>query len=377
MRSLTSLAPRRAWLAAAAALLAVTVGAATAAPAVASTTQAGSRSAAATTSGLAPAKVKLSWHALQLVNGWKSASTPGLLSGKPGWALHDGVIYLRGAVTQPVAGSDVITVLPKIARPEHDLYIEVYTSGEEAGVLYIGPGGYVQAYEGNSALNTSLGGVSYPLKTVVARKLALKNGWTSSESMYKTGNPSYSVSHGVVYLSGSLRGGAKTQAFVLPRAARPSHRMYITVYTLDGSTGWLTINAKGQVNVLGNDSTGYTSLANISFPVASTKWHLFPLTGGWTSDAHNAHTAAPSYAVVNGIVFLTGSMHQTSGSTGLWTRIPAAARPSDVVHIQVYTAGGTNGTLAMSTSLGLIGSNPFSQASDFSSLAGVAYPPSA
>ena len=42
----------------------------------------------------------------------------------------------------------------------------------------------------------------------------------------------------------------------------------------------------------------------------------------------------------------------------------------------MYTVGGTTGAVAITNSLGLVSSNPFSNAESFTSLAGIAYSPS-
>jgi hypothetical protein len=77
------------------------------------------------------------------------------------------------------------------------------------------------------------------------------------------------------------------------------------------------------------------------------------------------------------VVYVTGSMHQPVPGTGLWTTIPKAARPPNVLEIEVYTWSGTTGGVAMTNNLALVGSQPFSNAQAFTSLAAIAYPPSA
>jgi len=329
--------------------------------------------------GKVPAPAPFGWHTLPLEHGWTSASAKSLVTGTPAWAIRDGVVYLRGAIKQTVhSNSYIAAVLPPAARPAHNLYLQVYTSSDVPGVLYIGADGTVEAYYGNSATFTSLAAVSYPAKTVKSGNLALENGWLSSQPIYDTGNPAYSISNGVVHLSGSMHaGGTSRLAFVLPKAARPAAGMYVSTYTFDGTTGWLHIQSTGQVYAEGAEATAYTNLASISFPVASTKWHSFALTAGWKSGAGQFHTAAPAYAVINGVVYLTGSMRQPVSGTGLWTFIPAPARTTrDVLEIEVDTAKGSTGAIAMTNSLGLAGSEPFSNARAFTSLAGIAYPPS-
>jgi hypothetical protein len=328
--------------------------------------------------GRAPRLAGLTWHKLTLQNGWESASTSTLVTGVPAWATQNGVVYLRGAVKQPNAQANpTFATLPTAARPAHTLYIQVYTESDTPGILYINSTGAMEAYDGNAYTFASLSAVSYPTAAVKSHQLTLKNGWASSQPSYGTGNPAYSVSKGVVYLSGSMHsGGTSPLAFVLPKAARPAHQMWISVYAFDGTTGWLQILPDGDVDASGTEAAGYTSLASISFPVASTTWHNFKLEAGWKSGASKFGTAAPSYAVINGVVYITGSMYQASGDTGLWADLPAAARSTDVLEIEVYMVDGTTGAVAITNSLGLVSSNPFSYAEEFTSLAGLAYPPS-
>ena len=366
-----SLRPARLALPAAAVLTALGGATATAAPAHPGHGPA----VAAIRPGSAP---RLTWHPIALSNGWASASTPSLITGRPAWALRNGIVYLRGAVKQTISGgSGIIATLPAAARPVHDLYLIVYTSQEAPAELYLRHAGELEAYGGNSESFFSLAAVSYPTAAVTTHPLALRNGWTSDQPVYGTGNPAYAISNGVVYLAGSLHGGTSQVAFTLPKAARPAHGMYILVYTLGGTYGWVRILPTGRVEIGGTSSAGYTSLAGISFPVATTRWHRFKPEAGWHSGASKFGTADPSYAVVNGIVYLDGSIYQAGGSTGLWTSIPAAARPADVLEIEVYTANGTAGAIAMTDNFGLVASVPFSNAQQFTSLAGKAYPPGA
>jgi hypothetical protein len=328
----------------------------------------------------APAtQVKFTWHPFKLMHGWKSASAKLLVTGTPAWAFRDGVVYLRGAIKQPnAAGSATFASLPKYARPASKLYIQVFTKSDVPGILYIGSGGTLQAFDGNAYSFTSLSGMSYPTASIKSHQLKLLNGWKSSQSIYQTGNPSDAISKGVVYLSGSMHtGGSSPLAFVLPKAARPAHAMFISTYTFDGaSPGIVEILPQGEVDISGVGAAGYTSLATISFPVAGTKWHNFKLESGWKPFT-KFDTVAPAYAVVNGVVYLNGAMRQSPAGNGLWTNIPAAARTADVADIEVMTTSGSVGAVTMTSSLGLVSSMPFSNAQMMTSLAGIAYPPSA
>jgi hypothetical protein len=377
MKPLASPSLQSARLIVAVAALLMTVGSATAA---AAPDHAGHRQAQALGVPARPGQVpKFTWHTLKLLNGWKSAAVKGYQStGTPAWAIRDGVVYLRGAVKQPDPdGSVALGRLPKAARPASKLYIQVFTDADTTGVLYIGSGGTMLAYEGSAFTFTSLSTVSYPTAAVKSRRLTLENGWQSSQSIYQTGNPSYAVSKGVVYLSGSLHGGSSQLAFVLPKAARPAHRMYVSVYTSDGNTGGLVIQRSGKVDVDGPVAAMYTSLADISFPVVSTQWHDFKLTAGWKSAAADFGTAAPAYAIVNGVVYFTGSVRQVKSSSSAWTTsIPAAARPVSALQIAAYTSGGYAGAVSIGRSDGLASSVPPGNAEAFTSLAAISYPPS-
>jgi hypothetical protein len=344
----------------------------------------GTAAAAAPKAGHLPhaatAAAKLTWHPFTLINGWQSASKKELVTGKPAWAYRNGVVYFRGAITQSnPLGSSVFAKLPKYARPAHKLYIQVFTNGDEPGILYVGDGGTLKALDGNALTFSSLAAVSYPTAAVKSHKLTLKNGWTSSQSVYDTGDPSYAVSRGVVYLSGSLhKGGTSHLATILPRAARPAHRMVVAVYTFDGTdVGWVDIMPTGHVKVFGAEAHIFTSLANISCPVVGTTWHKFKLEDGWKSGQTTFGTAAPAYAIINGVVYLNGSMTGETAQSGLWATLPAGVRTAaDVLEIKVYTADGSTGDVAVTSGLGLVTSDPFSNAQAFTSLAAIAYPQS-
>jgi len=108
--------------------------------------------------------------------------------------------------------------------------------------------------------------------------LPLINGWASENGTYGTGNPKVSLQGGIVYLSGSLAQstpGSATFA-ILPSAFRPTHNLYITVYTNSSTTGTLFIASSGVMEAFSNSTCGsgntaqcFTSLATVSFPINS------------------------------------------------------------------------------------------------------------
>jgi hypothetical protein len=205
-------------------------------------------------------------HPLSLLNSWQ-----GVFSA-PAYALAGGIVHLDGSLRQSAPGLAEFAVLPAGARPARVLYLTVYTDGGP-GVLQISPDGEVDAYHGKAWSFTSLTGVSFRTATG-AHKLSLRNGWQSSQSAWDTGDPGYTITGGVVYLSGSLHQAVGTNLVfaVLPRGARPRHQLWITTYTFDGTVGALRIRPSGVIsafNAVGNAAQAYTSLAGIAYPLGS------------------------------------------------------------------------------------------------------------
>jgi len=108
--------------------------------------------------------------------------------------------------------------------------------------------------------------------------LVLQNAWVSSNAAFASGNPKVALQGNVVYLSGSLHQttpGSAVFAF-LPSTYRPTHNMYITVYTNGSTTGTLYIGHDGTMEAFSSTSCGsgntaqcFTSLATVSYPINS------------------------------------------------------------------------------------------------------------
>jgi hypothetical protein len=138
------------------------------------------------------------------------------------------------------------------------------------------------------ALALSAGGAAYAsnqlstgpqvTSTVTFHKLSLINGWASKNSTYGTGSPSVAIANGVVYLSGSMaqQTPGSSEFAILPLAYRPAHNMWLTVYTLDETSGALYIAKNGTMEALSSGYCGagtlaqcFTSLASVSYPKSS------------------------------------------------------------------------------------------------------------
>jgi hypothetical protein len=105
---------------------------------------------------------KVSWHSLKLLHGWHRFAV-GL--GAPSYTVIGGVVYLAGAGA--VSGTEnpppVLAVLPKGARPKHDLELAAFSSAADTpAAVYIYSNGDIVAEGANASYQTSLAGISFP-----------------------------------------------------------------------------------------------------------------------------------------------------------------------------------------------------------------------
>jgi hypothetical protein len=202
---------------------------------------------------------------LNLLNGWKAGNVS-----RPTYSLVHGVVYLSGTMHQSSSTNELFARLPASVRPAHVLYITTYTGIYNSGNLQIDPDGAMYSSGADARHFSTLSSISYPLASLRGHKITLKNGWTSSQGTYDTGNPSYTVSRGVVYLSGSVHQPVAGSDLIgiLPTDARPFHKLFFSIYTFDGTVGELQITQSGQLwlsSGAGN-AEEYASLASISYP---------------------------------------------------------------------------------------------------------------
>lgn len=187
----------------------------------------------------------------------------------------------------------------------------------------------------------------------------------------------------MVYLSGSLnQPSSGLQVFgVLPPAARPAHTLYFSIYTFDGAIGLLEIDTNGNMLAYDGGAQQYTSLAGVSFPVASAATNQLTLINGWQSAQPPYSTGDPSYSVQNSVVHLSGSLFQppAPGDTQEFAVLPTAARPKYCLYIK--TAVSPPDSIAAAGDIvicpdGTLYSNsyPLSESESFTSLAGISYP---
>jgi hypothetical protein len=165
--------------------------------------------------------------------------------------------------------------------------------------------------------------------------MPLQNGWQSAQSVYNTGDPAYSISNGIVHLSGSLYRPAGTPAnfspdwaaAILPSSDSPSDNCFVPdVYTFGGGIGPLTLFE----SVIYGVNASYMSLAGLSYPAPSNPWHSLPLVNG--TSAYPCNTP-PSYFSTANVVYLTGDLTVPSGFNGEIAVLPAANRPTHFLYM--------------------------------------------
>jgi hypothetical protein len=206
--------------------------------------------------------------------------------------------------------------------------------------------------------------------------LTLTSPWESAQTAFGTGNPTVALdAQGIVHLSGAaIPHGASSDSelAVLDAKYRPSTRLYLPIATDTGDRGVLQINTDGTMYVVGSP-LAYASLANVSFPAASSSFAPTPVTlkHDWQSANAADQTGRPAASVTsNGIVRLSGSLQNGDASTTAFV-LPAAERPAFAINVPVSTYGYTSGYLTIESNGHVTPMGSF--AADFTSLAGVTF----
>ena len=94
--------------------------------------------------------------------------------------------------------------------------------------------------------------------------------------------------------------------------------------------------AAAALAALGATAGGGSASAATAQPAGPTitgvTWHQLTLTNGWVSgQSQEPGDGIPAWTVRNGVVYLTGSDMQTSGTNGEFAVLPSAARPAHVL----------------------------------------------
>jgi hypothetical protein len=213
-------------------------------------------------------------HNLSAVNGWSGSGMGG--TNKLTYAVTGGVVRLSGETWQNSGSSNPeFAVLPAAARPAHKESFPFDMCGPGVGTLAITPNGQMSLTGAGARYCSFLDGIAFPAASTATTGLTLVNGWQSAPGQYTTGNPAYSVTGGVLHLSGALTqpGGGAEEFAVLPSSAWPAHDVYITTFAYNGEPGAVEIQPNGEMYAFdpnGNvDTQAFTSLAGVSYPVGS------------------------------------------------------------------------------------------------------------
>jgi len=92
-------------------------------------------------------------------------------------------------------------------------------------------------------------------------------------------------------------------------------------------------------------SAGNTPAATHTVATAGVTWTSLSLINGWVSENGAYSTGNPKVAVQSGIVYLSGSLAQSTPSSSEFAILPSSFRPAHNMYITVYTNGDTTGTL--------------------------------
>ena len=108
-------------------------------------------------------------------------------------------------------------------------------------------------------------------------------------------------------------------------------------------------------------------------------WQSLVLQNAWASSNATYGTGNPKVALQGNVVYLSGSMHQSTPGSAIFAFLPSTYRPAHNMYITLYTNGGTSGTLYIGNdgtmeafSSASCGSGNAAQC--FTSLATVSYP---
>jgi hypothetical protein len=284
----------------------------------------------------------------QLFDGWKYG---GFDTAYPGYAKDPlGVVHLRGTVQGGTDGTEAF-LLPKALAPSHDMWLPVEVGPGQGSALMVATTGQVIPDGPPTSYYLPLDDVSFVAgraTTIRFTHAQLQNGWRYGGN--NSAWPGYAIDPlGVVHLRGGLFDGTSgTSAFVLPKALRPSHPIWLPIYSSGFTGGSLSVSPDGQVTPTGDEVASYASLDGVSFVAASATKIRFTnakLTQRWKYAGLGS--ARPGYGKDPlGVVHLRGAMRDGRCDTVALT-LPTGLRPSHWLNFPIYTLGGTRGWLAI------------------------------
>jgi hypothetical protein len=180
--------------------------------------------------------------------------------------------------------------------------------------------------------------------------LTLENGWMGAP--FSTATPAAALDcSGIVQLKGAMyTSGTNLQAFALPSGLIPSGgAIYTTVDGINAAKVQLYIDVNGNGTTFppsgtASDTTGFTSLEGVSFPVSSVGYTAVTLLNGWTT---YPGTRAPAVSNVGGIIRFVGTVY--GGSSSVLFNLPSSMAPPTAAYVQVNLANGARGRIVIGT----------------------------
>jgi hypothetical protein len=149
--------------------------------------------------------------------------------------------------------------------------------------------------------------------------------------------------------------------------------------SLAAQTPALVISVLALAFSLGGAAYASTQLDGNGTTSNSVTFQPLTLINGWTSANGTYDTGDPSVGILKGVVYLSGSLVQSTPGGVEFAKLPSAYRPAHNLYITVYTDSDTSGTLYIGTngdmqaySSGACGSG--STAECYTSLASVSFP---
>ncbi|HEY6274920.1 MAG TPA: hypothetical protein VIX86_01190 [Streptosporangiaceae bacterium] len=122
---------------------------------------------------------------------------------------------------------------------------------------------------------------------------------------------------------------------------------------------------------------GTTIQAHSSGALASSEvtWHNLPLINGWQSAQAGNLTGDPRWALSEGVVYLSGSLHQPTPGSAIFAVLPASAHPDHWLYMSIHVQnfGAAELVIAPDGTMSVHSSTP-ADSQSFTSLAGVSFP---
>ena len=131
-------------------------------------------------------------------------------------------------------------------------------------------------------------------------------------------------------------------------AQSPAIVISLLAVTLSLGGGAYASTHHGHTSNLPPVPAGNSPVAANAVASGGVTWTSLTLINGWASENGAYGTGNPKVSEQNGIVYLSGSLAQSTPSSAEFAILPSSFRPAHNMYITVYTNGDTTGTLYIS-----------------------------